>query len=139
MGSATTRLSEPGAGRGQRPLALAVFTVMAALGPVDSWIGKFDTFAIGNETVRNPTIHFSDMWRHVTSTPTGTRLAQPRAGLPQMFLGVDFLRAHRVLIAYSQQKVYFTYVGGTVFPARQGRPCSDAATKDGATSGRGEN
>ncbi len=107
--------------------------------PVDSWIGKFDTFAIGNETVRNPTIHFSDVWRHVTSTPTGTRLAQPRAGLPQMFLGVDFLRAHRVLIAYSQQKVYFTYVGGTVFPARQGRPCGDAATKDGETSGRGEN
>lgn len=96
---------------------------------VDSWVGKFQSFTIGNVTVRNPTLHFADLWRYTTQTNTGSRLAHNPAGLPQFFLGVDFLRTHRVLIAYSQQKVYFTYVGGTVFPAPPGRPCSEAVPR----------
>ena len=32
-----------------------------------------------------------------------------------MLLGADFLRAHRLLVAHSQRKIYFTYAGGTVF------------------------
>jgi hypothetical protein len=32
-----------------------------------------------------------------------------------MLLGTDFLRAHRLLVAHSQRKLYFTYVGGPVF------------------------
>ena len=32
-----------------------------------------------------------------------------------MFLGADFLRAHRVLVSHSQRKLYFSYVGGPVF------------------------
>ncbi len=42
-----------------------------------------------------------------------------------MLLGVDLLRAHRVLVAHSQRKVYFSYVGGTVFPPQRGRGCDD--------------
>jgi len=39
-----------------------------------------------------------------------------RVGTPAgMLLGVDFLKAHRVLVAHSQRKIYFTYVGGPVF------------------------
>jgi hypothetical protein len=34
---------------------------------------------------------------------------------PDILLGADFLRAHRVLLAISQRKMYFTYAGGTVF------------------------
>ena len=34
---------------------------------------------------------------------------------PDMLLGADFLRSHRVLLAISQRKMYFTYVGGKVF------------------------
>lgn len=34
---------------------------------------------------------------------------------PDMLLGADFLRAHRVLLAISQRKLYFTYSGGKVF------------------------
>ena len=41
-----------------------------------------------------------------------------------MLLGADFLRAHRVLIAHSQRKIYFTYAGGTVFPVELARSCS---------------
>ena len=40
-----------------------------------------------------------------------------------MLLGADFLRSHRVLIAHSQQQMYFTYAGGTVFRARIVTPC----------------
>ena len=32
-----------------------------------------------------------------------------------MLLGADFLRSHRVLVANSQRKLYFTYSGGPVF------------------------
>jgi len=35
-----------------------------------------------------------------------------------MLLGVDFLRTHRVLIAHSQRKLYFSHVGGPVFRPR---------------------
>ena len=41
--------------------------------------------------------------RYKVGTPTG------------MILGVDSLKAHRVLVSHSQRKMYFTYVGGPVF------------------------
>ena len=34
---------------------------------------------------------------------------------PDMLLGADFLRSHRVLMAISHRKLYFTYAGGRVF------------------------
>jgi hypothetical protein len=46
-----------------------------------------------------------------------------------MLLGADFLRSHRVLVARSQAKMYFTYEGGTVFPDVTGRGCNVAAEK----------
>ena len=33
----------------------------------------------------------------------------------EMILGRDFLRAHRVLISTSQERFYYTYLGGQVF------------------------
>ena len=48
-----------------------------------------------------------------------------------MLLGYDFLRSHRVLVAHSQRRIYFTYNGGPVFvrtpPTVQATP--DAADK----------
>jgi hypothetical protein len=72
---------------------------------VDSWSAQFETFAIGAETIRNPTLRFADLWRDTANAEA----------MPQMVLGGDFLRAHRVLVARSQAKMYFTYEGGTVF------------------------
>jgi predicted aspartyl protease len=34
---------------------------------------------------------------------------------PDMLLGADFLRTHRVLLAMSQRQLYYTYIGGKVF------------------------
>jgi predicted aspartyl protease len=35
--------------------------------------------------------------------------------IPDLLLGQDFLRAHRVLFAMGQEKLYFAYLGGDVF------------------------
>ncbi len=94
--------------------------------PLESWIARFDSFDIGNERIRDPTIRFADMWKDATFASTGSRLAQTLVE-PDMLLGVDFLRAHRVLVAHSQRKMYFTYAGGTVFPAGTSKACNPSA------------
>ena len=87
--------------------------------PVDYWSGPFESFAIGNEVIRNPTLRFADVPGNGSPAPS------PFADLPQMVLGVDFLRAHRVLVSHSQRKLYFTYSGGTVFPVGPTKGCQD--------------
>jgi len=92
---------------------------------VDKWIAPFESFAIGEEMIRGPKIRFGDLWQHARSEETGSGIARRLADLPDMLIGSDFLRAHRVYIAHSQGKLYFSYVGGTVFPASPGKPCNE--------------
>src|SRR5205807_3966267 len=85
-------------------------------------IGAFQSFVIGGEMIRNPEIRFTDL--SIASTQTGSRVAV-REDLRDMLLGLDFLRAHRVYVAHSQGRLYFTYAGGPVFSAprqSQGTP-----------------
>jgi hypothetical protein len=82
---------------------------------VDYWSGPFESFAIGSEVIRNPTLRFGEVLSN-----TG-----PFVDVPRMVLGVDFLRAHRVYVARSQRKLYFTYTGGTVFPVDAAKGCQD--------------
>lgn len=91
----------------------------------DSWIATFQSFSIGNETIRNPAIRFGDVWQHATQTETGSRLSRSIDVMPGMLLGADFLRSHRVLIANSQRKVYFSHSGGTVFPTAPAKSCPE--------------
>ncbi len=97
---------------------------------IDSWIGQFESFAIGNEMIRNPRIRFADLWQYTTYTETGSRLPTRFAGQPDMLLGADFLRAHRALIARSQRKMYFTYAGGTVFQGKPSKGCNQPSPSD---------
>ena len=92
---------------------------------VDKWIAPFESFAIGDELIRGPKMRFGDLWQHTKREETGSFIARRVADLPDMLLGSDFLRAHRVYIAHSQGKLYLSYVGGTVFPATPGKPCSE--------------
>lgn len=41
--------------------------------------------------------------------------------MPDIVLGADFLRAHRVLTAMSQRRFYLSHNGGEVFPPRRPR------------------
>jgi len=74
----------------------------------DVWNMTFDSFAIGDETIRQPRIGVLD--------DTETFLGR----VPfQMILGRDFLRAHHVLLAQSQMQLYYSYNGGTVFATHE--------------------
>jgi predicted aspartyl protease len=96
-------------------VAIAGCSVGIGRKPVDYWSGPFESFAIGNEVIRNPTLRFGEVL-----TSTG-----PFVDVPRMVLGVDFLRTHRVYVARSQRKLYFTYTGGTVFPMEAAKGCQD--------------
>lgn len=80
--------------------------------PIDTWIAQFDTVAIGDQRIRNPRLRFGELSKGIVSRSAKLDLQR----LPEMLLGVDFLRSHRVLVAKSQGKIYFTYSGGQVFP-----------------------
>lgn len=81
-------------------------------GRPEAWIGVFQSFSVGAETIRNPNIRFTSL--EAAQSQTGSHLASRRE-LRDMLLGLDFLRSHRVFVAHSQGKVYFSYVGGRVF------------------------
>lgn len=95
-----------------------------------TWIAPFQSFRIGDEEIRN------------------TKLRIGELGLPytDMLIGADFFLSHRVYVASSQDKLYFTYNGGPVFnltaPRRPESPpaaASDPAanTKDEPTDAAG--
>ena len=92
---------------------------------LDYWSAPFESFGIGDELIRNPTLRIADFARELTVNDV--RGGQPnRFAAPlQMILGVDFLQAHRVFVANSQRRIYFTYSGGTVFPAGADQTCHD--------------
>jgi len=92
---------------------------------VSVWSAPFQSFAIGNEMIENTTISFGDIGTDMSHATAGSHMRE-RVGAPVgMVLGVDFLKAHRVLVAHSQQKIYFTYVSGPVFEQAKTRSDSD--------------
>lgn len=66
------------------------------------WRAVFKTLTIGSETIRDAELRIS-------ATPEAGRLHA------DILLGADFLRAHRVLFAMSQNRLYISYLGGDVF------------------------
>jgi len=94
------------------------------------WEAMFDTFELGDETIRQPRLVVEDLWttarRHAGSRGVWNAVVEQ----PRMILGADFLRAHRLLFAQSQHRLYFSYLGGPVFgpPAGAGAAASAAAS-----------
>ena len=79
-------------------------------------VANFKTFAIGQETVSDIALPLGDLFGADKTVKTGSRIATDAVDdLPEMLIGMDFMKAHRIYIARSQQKLYFTYVGGPVF------------------------
>jgi len=102
---------------------------------VEMWTGPFESFAIGNESIPDIRIRFADLYKDSTYTATGSNVAKKAGRMQPMLLGADFPRAHRTLVAHSQRRLYFTYVGGPVFhgepaaPRPASRPDDDSTTK----------
>jgi hypothetical protein len=67
--------------------------------PEASWIGRFDSFALGDEKVAHVRIQVVHVWWNV------------------LLLGDDFLRAHRVFVDNEDHLILFSYQGGPVFGA----------------------
>jgi lipoprotein NlpI/predicted aspartyl protease len=83
---------------------------------VRSWVARFDSVQVAQQTIRDPRLRIGDY--------LGERAY--RANVPhEMLLGTDFLRAHRVLVSGSQRKVYFSYIGGLIFPATPALGCDE--------------
>jgi predicted aspartyl protease len=82
---------------------------------IDSWLGPFETVDIGGEIIRNSSIRFAELWTDAAFAARGSRIATHSETQQPMILGVDMLRAHRMLVSHSQRKIYFTYGGGAVF------------------------
>jgi len=88
-------------------------------GLVRTWIAPFASFKIGDEEVRN----------------THLRIGDERVADWDMLIGADFFLSHRILVASSQRKLYFTYNGGPVFNLTT-MPESAAGTPEpGGTAG----
>ncbi len=69
---------------------------------VPSYIAPFASFKIGDEEIRHTRLRIADM----------------DFGDADMLIGPDFFLSHRIYVANSQQKLYFTYNGGPVFDLR---------------------
>lgn len=71
-------------------------------GDVEYWIGRFDELDLGGEKVRNVRLKISD-------SPAFAEMGA------DMLLGADFFLSHRIYVANSQHKLYYTFNGGRVF------------------------
>lgn len=103
-GSPLSVLSRPAAARvGVKPTSEDVEPAGVSYGlfggGMETWIAPFGSFAIGDQEIRN----------------TRLRIADIELNDADMLLGADFFLSHRILIARSQNKIYFTYNGGPVF------------------------
>ncbi|MBD8900080.1 aspartyl protease family protein [Rhodanobacter sp. DHG33] len=91
---------------------------------LQTWVVPIASYSIGTETISNSKVLVMD----------------GRIGLgedaPDMLLGVDFFLAHRIYIANSQRKIYFTYNGGRVFSLAQAP--GDSSKPDAAATGTGD-
>lgn len=101
-------------------------------GMVQTWVGTFQTLSVGTETIQNAELALADLFSKDKQVFTGSHIASDPWDEPEMLLGADFLKAHRVYIAASQGKLYFTYNGGRIFEPPPGAVIdSHPTTTDG--------
>lgn len=101
---------------------------------LDGWHARFERLEIGAQTISDPTLRVSDLWRHVRRATTGSRLNREPGAFPDMLLGMDFLKTHRVFVSRQQRKMYFTHEGGVVFPSSPGISCEGVSTERQASA-----
>jgi len=90
--------------------------------PEESWVGHFDSFALGDEKIAHVKIQVVHVVRGMSYTETGSNMARHIENAPLMFIGDDFLRAHRVFVDNQDHLILFSYQGGPVFNTGQSAP-----------------
>lgn len=136
-GAPTSLLSTRAAARaGIRPDSPGVTRVGQSYGigraTYAAYIAPFASFKIGDEEIKNAKLQMGDIELQDAD----------------MLLGLDFFLSHRIYVANSQNKLYFTYDGGPVFDLKIRRstggesspasvPASNGPSGDGAPHPRG--
>ena len=87
---------------------------------IASYNAAFRTFSVGEETINNPVL----------------KLMEVEQKEIDVLLGVDFLRAHRVLLAVSQKAVYLSYIGGQPFGDGESIAWIEKEAKEGNSYGQ---
>ena len=80
-----------------------------------AWFGPFDSFKIGDEEIKHTQLRFGDLTLEA-----------------DMLIGADFFLSHRIYVASSQRKLYFTYNGGPVFDLKTDLPAQAPAASPAA-------
>jgi tetratricopeptide (TPR) repeat protein/predicted aspartyl protease len=80
------------------------------IGPQASkvWSVPVDSFQLGGEKVQHTHLLMADI-------DPAHKVGEVGDDMPDMLLGEDFFLSHRIYVAYSQTKLYFTYNGGPLF------------------------
>lgn len=84
---------------------------------VKAWIARFASFKLGEEEIDNARLRFADIFLKA-----------------DMLIGADFFLSHRVYVATSQRKLYFTYNGGPVFDLEMTREAPEPPDSAGASA-----
>ena len=117
-GAATSVLSLKAAARaGIKPDSQGVVSAGVSYGigkdTFATYIAPFASFKVGDEEIKNTRLRIGD-------------IDLPNA---DMLIGADFFLSHRIYVANSQRKLYFTYNGGPVFNLTAGNhPVTEPAT-----------
>ncbi|MCV2352570.1 retropepsin-like domain-containing protein [Paucibacter sp. B2R-40] len=92
---------------------------------VTARLGSFDSFSIGGETVQRPKIWVADLNQNHQIDNNTMATAEFISKGPKVILGTDFLKAHRLLFANSQNRLYFSYLGGHLFAKASKNPSAE--------------
>ena len=84
--------------------------------PIRSEMVTLGTLALGdNETVRNVKLRVGHLFAPDQRTVLGSRIPRRLSGQPEMLIGSDFFRSHRVMVWFRAARMFFSYQGGPVF------------------------
>lgn len=90
--------------------------------PVRTYVGVFSSFSFADETIRNAQLRIADLFAADKEVKLGSHIPESAIEAPDMLLGADFIRSHRVYVSRGQRMVYVSYVGGPVFRTRPAPP-----------------
>jgi predicted aspartyl protease len=84
--------------------------------PIPSETVTLGTLALGdNETVRNVKLRVGHLFARDQRSTMDSRIPRRFSGQPEMLIGSDFFRSHRVMVWFHASRMFFSYQGGPIF------------------------
>ncbi|HEY2177879.1 MAG TPA: retropepsin-like aspartic protease [Caulobacteraceae bacterium] len=105
---------------------------------IRAYVDTFPSFSFGEETIKNARLWIADLFHYDKQYGTADLIPKTVVDEPDMLLGADFFRSHRVYVSGQQHKVYVTYAGGPVFQTNAA-PRTPQAVTNGPAANAGPN